>query len=189
MTALLEEFRQHPLGERLEGFAVAEERRHRNEQVAEQRLRLVRVVAQILVVLFQVMGSGDLHAAGDPPQHGRALVFRKIMTGAHAQQREDALQFLFVRFLQQAGNRHRLLDAQQIGKPHGEFTHRQHEIRWTGGDGAARHRGIFGLVRVLHQDDAAGFLDGAHADGAVRTGAAQNDGEAVAEPFGERTKE
>src|SRR6185437_9143474 len=39
-------------------------------------------------------------------------------------------------------------------------------------DGASRHGGIFGLVGFLYEDDAAGFLDGAHADGAVRSGAA-----------------
>ena len=35
---------------------------------------------------------------------------------------------------------------------------RQHEVGDAGGDRAARHRGIFGLVGILHQDDAAGFL-------------------------------
>ena len=39
---------------------------------------------------------------------------------------------------------------------------------------------IFGLVRVLHKDDAAGFLDGLEADRAVGAAACQDDGKAVA---------
>ncbi len=44
-------------------------------------------------------------------------------------------------------------------------------------------------VGVLHQDDAARFLHRARAERAVRSGAAKNDGKAVAELIGQRAKE
>ena len=50
-------------------------------------------------------------------------------------------------------------------------------------------RRVFGLVRILHQNDAAGLLDGAHPDGAVRAGAGQDDRETVAVLRGQRAEE
>jgi len=48
---------------------------------------------------------------------------------------------------------------------------------------------VFGLVRVLDQDDAARLLDGLDAHRAIRAGAGKNDGEVVAALRGKRAKE
>ena len=110
------------------------------------------------------------------------------MSGAHAQMRDDPPQQLLVE-IADVGWRQACFDADEIDQALGQVAYRHDEVGDAGGDGAARHRGIFGLVRVLYEDDAARLLDGAHADGAVRAGAAQDDREAVAEPFRERAEE
>ena len=79
--------------------------------------------------------------------------------------------------------------ADQLGKPAGDLAHRQDEIREARRDGAAGHRSILGLVRILNQNDAPGLLDRLDADGPVRTGARKNDGEVVAPLRRERAEE
>ena len=76
-----------------------------------------------------------------------------------------------------------LLDAKQVGKTLREIARRQHEVRHSGRDDAARHGGPFGLVWVLHQNDAACLLDGANADRAVGASATQNNSETIANPL------
>ena len=78
--------------------------------------------------------------------------------------------------------------ADQLGKPGGDLPHRQNEIRKPCRHGAARHRSVFGLVRILDQDYAAGLLDRLDADGPVRAGARKNNGEIVAMLGRERTE-
>jgi hypothetical protein len=106
------------------------------------------------------------------------------VAGARAQVHQRAAQRFLVE-MADVRDRHVLFDVDQFGQAFGEVARRQDEIGDAGRDGASRHRGVFGLVGILHQDDAAGFLDRAHADRAVRTGAAQDDGETVAELFRE----
>jgi hypothetical protein len=93
---------------------------------------------------------------------------------------ENAPQQFFVK-IADIRDRHAFFDLYEIDEPLGEIAHRHDEIGNTGGDGTARHRGIFGFLGILNQDDAAGFLDGANADRAIRPCAAQDNGEAVAE--------
>jgi hypothetical protein len=78
--------------------------------------------------------------------------------------------------------------ADQLRKPRRNFPQGKDEIGQSGRDRAARHRPIFGLVRVLDQNDAAGLLDRLDADGPVGTGAGKNDGEIVASLRRERAK-
>src|SRR5262249_32652503 len=183
----LEYGRQRVGFERLEYLVVAEKRGDRDQQVGEQRLRLVGLVAQKFVIVLRVVHPGDLHAAGDPAQDGRALVLRKIVPGAYAQMRENAAHQLFVE-LAIVRDRNAVAVLHQFDQACHKLAHRQDEIRYSGRDRAARHRGVFGLVRILHQDDAAGFLDGPHADGTIGAGAGQNDREAVAVLFGQRSE-
>src|SRR5262249_11760344 len=150
------------------------------EQIAEQRLRFVRAVTQRIVVFDQIFRARDLHAARDPAHYGGAFVLREIVSGAHAQVREYTAEQLFVeKLLVRLGQE--LLLADEIGKPGGELAHRKHKIRDTTRDGAARHRGVLRLGRLLHQDDATRLLHGARAYSAVGTRAAQDDGESVTE--------
>src|SRR6185312_5723497 len=184
---VLEQVGNDFLGDLLERLAVAEEGRHRDQQVAEQRLRFVGVVAHDVVILLQIVGAVDLHAPRDAPQHGGALVFGEIVPGAHPQMRDDPAQQFLVEIADVGSDA--FLDLDQVDQPLGEIEYRQHEVGDAGGDGASRHGGIFGLVGFLYEDDAAGFLDGAHADGAVRSGAAQDYREAVAEALRHGTEE
>jgi hypothetical protein len=92
---------------------------------------------------------------------------------------EDPPQQVFVKPAR-IGDRKAFPVAHQLDEARGELAHRQHEIRHSGRDRAARHRRIFGLDRVLHENDAARLLDRPHPDRAVRAGTGQNDGKAVA---------
>jgi hypothetical protein len=102
--------------------------------------------------------------------------------------RENAPQQLLVE-IADVGNRYASLDPNEIDEPPGEIAHRHDEIGNAGGNGTARHRGIFSLIRILNQDNAAGFLHRAHAYRAIRASATQDDGETVAKLFGERAEE
>jgi len=166
--------------ERLERLLVTEKGRYRNEQVPQEGLRLIGVVAQQVVVGVRIVGPGDLHAAREPAQNGRALVLREVMPGPNAHMGEDAPQQLLI---EMAHLSVRVLFMDQLSQTPRELAHRQDEIRNPRRDCAAGHRGIFSLVGVLHQDDAAGFLDRSHPDRAIGPGAGQNDGATVAMMF------
>src|SRR5262249_32921252 len=111
-----------------------------------------------------------------------------ILAGANPKMREDPPQHLLVEF-DGGGLGRALLDGDEIGKAMTEFCRRQYEISNSHRDRAARHRGIFSLVRILHQDDTARLLHRPQTDGAVGASSAQDDGKSVAEPLGERAEE
>jgi hypothetical protein len=102
--------------------------------------------------------------------------------------RKDASQLLLVE-IADIRKLNALLGADEVGQAFGKVARRHDEVGDAGGDGATRHRSVLGLLRILHQDDAAGFFDRAGADRAVRTGAAQDDGKPVAKLLRERTEE
>ena len=79
--------------------------------------------------------------------------------------------------------------ADELRQPEGDLPDRQDEVGEAGRNGAARHRAVFGLFRVLHQNDAAGLLHCLDADRAVRSGAGEDDGEIVAPLRRERAEE
>ena len=110
------------------------------------------------------------------------------MAGAHAQIPKNAAQQILVNFAN-IGNRCALLYPDEVDQSLCEITRRQNKIRNAHSDGAARHRGIFRFAWILDENDAAGFLHRAHTQRAVRSGAAEDDGKAVAELFGKRPEE
>ena len=75
------------------------------------------------------------------------------------------------------------------GEPGRDIANRQDEIGKPGGDCAARHGCILGLLRILNENDAAGFLHRPDAHGAIGTGAGKDDGEAIAVLRGQRAEE
>src|SRR5215467_9796520 len=81
-----------------------------------------------------------------------------------------------------------LLDGDEIGESMAKVLRRHYEIDNAALDRAAGHRGIFSLLWVLHQNDAAGFLHRAHSNGTVRASSAKDDRKSGAKPFGERTQ-
>ena len=109
------------------------------------------------------------------------------MARANAQMRENALHHLPVGLVQDIQLRV-LAVADQLGKPPGDLPQGQDEIGEAGRDRAARHRPIFGLVRVLNQNDASGFLDRFDADRSVRTRSRKDNREVVASLRRERAK-
>lgn len=182
----IEQQRDHLAGERGEGGGVAEKAGDRNQQVVEQRAELVGPVAQIGEIILHARGLRHLHAPGDAAQQRGALVAGKILAEPRAQLRENAPQGVLVAHL--ALLRHPRLRPRQSGETAREFGDRQYEIR-AAGDGGARHGAEFRLVGVLRQHDAAILANGAHAQRAVRTAAAQHDGETVAVLVGQRAEE
>ena len=148
---------------------------------------LVGAVAQNRVIFFQIVGVSDLHPACNSAQNSRAFVFREIVAGAHAQVRKNAAQQFLVKFAD-IENRCAFLYPDQFDEALGEIARRQNKIRNADSDRAAWHRSIFRFVWILDEDDAAGFLDRADTERAVRSGAAEDHGEAVAELFGKRTE-
>src|SRR5579863_3277932 len=105
------------------------------------------------------------------------------MACADAHMRKNASQHLLIE-LALVDWRCGLLVADELDKARREFSYRQDEIRYSGGNGAARHRGILGLVRLLHENDAARLLDGTHANGAIRAGPCQDHRKSIAMLFG-----
>ena len=73
-----------------------------------------------------------------------------------------------------------LLDRDESGNPLREAAKGQDIVDASGGDGVSRHGRIFGLFRVLDEDQSACLLDRLHPHRAIRAGAGQDDGEAVA---------
>src|SRR5262245_42918523 len=72
-----------------------------------------------------------------------------------------------------------VLITDEFREPRPSFTHRQDEISNARGDGAARHRSVFRLTRVLHENNAAGFLDRPDANRPVGAGTGQNNRETI----------
>ena len=183
----LEEPRHDILGQGLERFRISEECRHRDQQITEQRLHLLHIVAEEREIVRELLSSRHLGAARDPSQYGRFLVLREVVTGAAADVGENAAHVFFIRVAQLPEGMFPV--PHELDNARGYFAEGQDEVGEPRGDRAARHRSIFGLVGVLHEDDAACFLDRLEADRAVRAGAREDDGEAIAVLLGERPEE
>jgi len=83
----------------------------------------------------------------------------------------------------------RVLAADHLGYPLDQMVDRADEVGDAGGDGVAGHHRVFGLGRVLDEDDAALLLDGLDADRAGRTGPGHHHCQPVAAAGGDRAEE
>ena len=183
----LEEPRYGMLCQSLECFGVSEECRDRNQQITKQRLCLLHIVAQEREVVRKMLSSRHLGAARDPSQYRRFLVLREVVTGAGSDVGENTTHVFFIRAAQLPEGK--FLVAHELDNTRGYLAEGKDEVGQPRGDGAARHRRVFGLIRVLYENDAACFLDGLEADCAVRAGAREDDREAVAVLIGQRSEE
>jgi hypothetical protein len=176
-------------------FRIAEETRHGDEEVAEERLDLVGVLAQVGEVVVDRRAVLQLHAPHEPPHDGGALVAREVVARARSQELEQALQRELAVFVdgearvRRADQGKELLAVTcEVCEPRRELLHREDDIRHARRDHGPRHGIVQGFLGVLHEDHAAGLLHGARAEGTVRAAAGQDHDEAIA-VLGERAEE
>ena len=74
---------EHRFSERIEGLGVTEEGRDGDQEIAEQRLRFIPVLAQNFEIARQVARPRHLHPPSDSPQHRRTLVLGEVVSRAH----------------------------------------------------------------------------------------------------------
>ena len=171
----------------VEGAGVAEKGRHRDQQVAEQVLRLLRGLAEVGGIVGEAQHPRHRHAPGDAAQDGRALVGREVVADPGAQEAEDAAEVLVGRVGAEPAQR--LLAARHLGDALDHAVDRLDEVGDPGGHRAPRHHPELGLARLLDEDDAARLLDLAHPERPVAAGAAQNHRHPVAAAGGDRAEE
>ena len=176
------------LFQRLERGWIAEKGRHGYEKVAEKGLNFTGILTEQFKIILKLGDLFHLHAARQPSQDRRALIFGEVVTGPRPQMGKNGakqilagiaeLAFIIV-----------VLGLDDRAKPLRESAKRQHFVRASGGDGAARHGRILGFVRVLDENQTARLPDRFHPYRAVRPGAGQYDGEDVAMAICERPEE
>ncbi|MGF6745395.1 hypothetical protein OKW36_001031 [Paraburkholderia sp. MM5482-R1] len=197
-AAAFEQGRQYFTFEHVERFLVAEEIGDADQHVLQQRLGFFRVQMQIIAIHLQVGNAVDLQPAFDTPQNRSPFVMSEIVCGAGAQNHHDFAQRALGRlvdrvFLGLVRLRGRQMDfprgGPQIEQPLRHLGRGHHEVGHAGRDCAARHAVVFGLGRVLHERDAAHFLDARQADRAVRARSRHHDAyRAFAVRLGERAE-
>ncbi len=109
------------------------------------------------------------------------------MAGAGAQEGHDAPEVVGAAVHVERTDR--FLAVGDLRQALGQAREWRDEVRDAGGDRVLRHGREVGLGRLLHHDDAAGFLDGTDPRRAVRTGARQDHGDAVAAGSGDGAEE
>ena len=97
---------------------VAEKRRHRNQQVGQQRLRLFGVVAQHVVIVVQIVGCCvTCMRRAIRRSTVERLYLEKSWPVRTRRLREDAAQQLLVQLSDSSATELRLLESDQFGQP------------------------------------------------------------------------
>lgn len=176
-----EELRDDVLLELREDLRVAEEARHRHEEIVGERRKLFRLLAEKRQVCGEVVDLPQLHAACDPPQDGGALVAPEVAAGASAQKGEDrleeSLRLVFGRCIAPRSDRRLARGEAQDGRR--DLAEREHDVHQARGDRAERHPVVVGVVGRLHDREAALLSDRLHAERAVASGPAEDDAHGV----------
>ena len=68
VRARLQQRRQRRLLERFKGFRIAEEVRHADQQLLEQKIKFVRVVLEIADIMRRLVDLVQIHPPFDAPQ-------------------------------------------------------------------------------------------------------------------------
>ena len=146
----------------LEGFRVAEETGHVDQDVLIQVLHFRRVLAQILRVLLQPVQLVQDHAAPDAASQRVGLVQTEVNARRPPQQRQNFVEAVLDRGLRRlfragfggfgGGDVRMAADAREF---FGDLFGREREVHAPGGDGAARHTVVLGGFRFLREGDPA----------------------------------
>jgi len=184
-----EEPRQHLLLERPEGIRVPEKARHPDEELPEEKARLLPVLVYVLKVLLRIVNTQHTHPPPYPTVDGVPLVDGVIMTRRLFDDCQDTLNDRLHYFRGHVGGDPREMEH----VPFKEFSHLlggYHVVHDARTDGALRHLRILGRGRLLGHGDAAGAVYLAQTDSAVRAGARQDDADHSVAPFrGQGAKE
>ena len=179
LRLVLQQFRHDLAFQRGEGLRVAEELGDADQQVAEQQIELVGLLAQALDVIGHIIDLQHLHAALDAPDQGVLLVLAKIVAEPGAQQGADPRQMLRC-VATRAVRRLPVVDAAEVlrvrDQPRRHLLDRQHLVDETGGGSAARHAEQCRFIKPgLGEGEAAMLLDGFEPPRAVAAAAGQDD--------------
>ena len=161
-------------------IGIAEEIRDANEDLLDEDVHLLGVVAEKLGKFAEGLGVGDEHAAFDAAQDGGALVVGEIDAAGVFQDGVDVGEGFLVRkggFVFRRAQEHRCV--REIEDLLGDLLRRQHKIRQAGVDDALGHAVKAGAFRHLGDDEAVVLLHGLDAAGAVAPCAGKNDGDGV----------
>jgi hypothetical protein len=175
---VVEKPRDHLALERGEGLGIAEEVRDADQQVAEELLRLLGILAQALDVGRHGGELVHLHATLDPPHERRGLVAAEVVAGLAPQQRADARQ-LAAHLLGERVPDVLLVQLPQVARvldePCRHLLGRQHVVHHARADRAAEHGVVPGRFGRLRHHHPAVLLDRAQAERAVAARARQQD--------------
>jgi hypothetical protein len=184
----IDQLRDDPMLERLEGFLVAKEASDADQEVLVERAELARIAADLLDIGVDVERPVERQAALDSARDRAGLVVREVDAVFVAEQpknRFDAA--LFDRWL----GRFRLhAPLGQFGQRQRDFLGRQHLIDLSGAQRAERHAVELGRIGAFAQHHPACLADFLHAPRAVAAAARQDDcHRAIANVVGERAEE
>jgi hypothetical protein len=184
----------HLRSQRLERGRIAKELRDPDQQLAKQHVEFFRLIAEA----FDVGGWGfhlqHLHPALKPSKQGLFLVFAEVVTAARPQRADDRRQIGGGVLPEAAGilPAGDLCQVLMIGDDAGRHRFdREHVIHLSCRSGALRHSGQrMAVIFGLRQGKAAVLLDRRGAQGAVTSGARQDDADRVLTLiFGQRLEE
>ncbi len=149
---------------------------------------------QVTDVSGEVGNLVDAHAPRDAAEHGRALVVLKVVARLDAQLREDVVERLLAQpgvfFFRLDLNRERPQRLSVRDDLGGNLRDGEDVVNQPRRNRVARHIVELGLVRILHESDAAHLLDALQTHRAVCARARQDDADGVrVVRFGQRPEE
>ena len=159
-----------------ESLGVAEEAGHIDEQIAEEGFHLFGAFREVGDVVIELIDLVEGHAALDATVDRARFVEREVVAGLGAELEENFAQRILRFGRRRETERAAAGEVRGIGDELGRHFGRGHDVvDQAGGDGTAGHAVEFRRLRILREDEAVLALDGAHAEGTVRSGAGKND--------------
>ena len=158
-----------------EDLGVAEEPRHVDQEIVDERVDLARVLAQPLEVSGRRVRPGGRHAPRDAATQGGLLVPAEVVPGPLV---EDVARDLHD--VRRVGPRGEGPEVRH--QPGGHLLDPQHVVHGLGRDGAPRHAVEPGGLGGLHHGHPAVLVDGRDALRPVVPGAGEDDPDCASAP-------